>query len=536
VLTKINNQNQNVQLWETNLVFNRGNLTLRSDDLNLIAFDSDSVGTWEDPLHIVGDIGIYNYPWGFNQQGIYTWKHLGKAKIRLLYSDDFRPGGTTSPSLEQAFQDIAGRIREGDIEEPATYIINSSDNNKDVLGFRLDGPVFSDNLTLAASFRADRGRNPGEFVEFFDPEIIDEQSLDFKTRSYGATVENWTGGGADARYTDDEAGLDLYGEALYGEADITGGRGELLQVQVRPNESTEDPTDTQISTQLLGGAPEFAPSINKSKRFIVGGHYFAYRGWHWTGDLEFQDLDILPPDRPSRSRFNKMLVYRGGVGFSGKEWKLWPWEAFLDFEYHDFNYDAKAEWTDQFWFYGQNFWLEGGANEVSVDRLVMLGGNDVFSVKPRFTWDFWPGRDGTFRYRGTINSVGVGKKPKYWETLFGVELDLSRRVQFIYDGRFVSYDDPVLSLNDSWSSHFLELKYWFTPEIEVGLSWGVDPWVLDPLRNEYFYNGRDLFLFSRGANAEAARTRYLDLGPTIARAEEDLQKEKVFQLEAIVRF
>ena len=56
VLTNINSLTQGSNLWETNLVFDRGSLLLQNEDINLMAFDNDSVGTWDDPLHLVGNI------------------------------------------------------------------------------------------------------------------------------------------------------------------------------------------------------------------------------------------------------------------------------------------------------------------------------------------------------------------------------------------------------------------------------------------------------------------------------------------------
>ena len=48
-------------LWESNLRFDRGSLLLQNEDINLVAFDNDSVGVWDDPLHLVGDYGHLRY-------------------------------------------------------------------------------------------------------------------------------------------------------------------------------------------------------------------------------------------------------------------------------------------------------------------------------------------------------------------------------------------------------------------------------------------------------------------------------------------
>jgi hypothetical protein len=166
----------------------------------------------------------------------------------------------------------------------------------------------------------------------------------------------------------------------------------------------------------------------------------------------------------------------------------------------------------------------------------MLGGSDVLSWKPRASWTFHRPRNATVGYRGIVNSTALHRKPKYWEQGLTFHLDLVRRLGLNTDTRWVRYDDPVLNLSDTFLSHFIELKYMFSSSIEVALSWGVDPWVIDEPVNEYAYIGRDLFLFGQGASGDAAEAAFLDLGETIRRAEEALEDERRIQIEGILRF
>lgn len=544
VLTTLNNQGQNVQLWETNLAFNRGNLTLDSPDLFVSAFDNDSTGTWEDPLHLVGGFGIYEYAWGYDQQGLYTYKDLGDYRVRLLYSDNFRTGGTVSPSLESSLEDLGERFLMDPGGTTASYSTNDSDNNKDVFAVRVNGPLLSDKLTGGLAYRNDRGRNPGVYTEIAERELLDDTTLRLKTNAYGGTVENWQGGGLDFSYYDDPAGIELWGEALYGEAWMSGGVGNVLQmtasgIDVELGEIHPD----SIETVVLGSAPEFNPVINQGWRGLLGVHYFAYRGWHWKGFVRYANLDITPPD-DTAPRENRENVYGLSLEFNGPEWKEWSWTASLGFTYHDFDYADEAAWTDQFWFNTENFWLEQGynvsgndvTNLVSVDRFVMLGGSDMLQWKPQASWTFDDDHNATVRYDGLINQISMGRKPKYWENRFGLTYDLNPRLTFGYDGRVVTYDDPVLGLNETFVSNFLELKYHFTPQIHVDLSWGVDPYVLDPFRWEFYYQGRDVFLFQNGVTADAAKDSFLDMGQTILNAERSLEKEQRIQLEAFLIF
>jgi hypothetical protein len=535
VLTNINNQNQNVQLWESNLRFDRGSLLLQNEDINLIAFDNDSVGVWEDPLHLVGDVGLYHHSWGYNQQGVMAWRQFGKFEGRLLYSDDFRTGGVDSPQdvpLQTLKSDVVA-FPGGSAFGTSRYNVNTSDNNKNVLATRWTRPI-GESLTAGVSYRIDRGRNPGALVQVADDQSLSADSRRVSVRYFPRTVESWHGGGLDLRYRNDPSGVELFGEVLGGESWIATGKGEYRQITYSGIDSVNGTgADT---TQTLRGESSRTLRLNTSRRFTAGVHYFAYRGWHWTGAMEFQDADLVNRTYAPETRYNAVSTYRTGVKFDGAEWKLWPWEAELKLDYYDFRYDRRATWTDQFWFDSNNFWLEQGEHVVTVDRLVMLGGEDVVSWKPHAKWTFYRPRNVSVEYWAILNSTGLSRKPKYWDNQIAFHLDLTRRLGLNTDTRIVRYDDPVLRLKDTFASHFVELKYRFTPAMEMGLSWGVDPWVIDGVANEYKHIGRDLFIFERGADGNAAKNQYLNMTETVRGAEQELEDEKRFQLEAIIKF
>ncbi len=538
VLTNINNQHENVQLWQTSLNFDRGNLLLQNDDINLIAFDNDSVGTFDDPLHLVGDYGIYHYSWGYEQQGVMAWRQFGNYEGKLLYSDNFNTGGVDSPSSDPLVDEVSrtlARNPDTTLVGSSAYAINRSDNAKNVLGMRLKGPVPGvGGLTGGISYRLDRGENPGAYVKVRNRTLASTGDTTLTADVYARSIESWQAGGLDLQYANDPAGIDLYGEFLVGENWIATGQGDrnlYTYHNLNPSEATFD-----RSVETVGSADRTTERLDTSRRFKLGGEYYAYRGWHWTGSFEFQDEDLVDRSGEPVSRYNRMQVWDGGLRFDGGEWKDWPWELGLDLTYYDFTYGDRTRWTDQFWFDDQNFWLESGEHLVTVDRLIMLGGNNVVSWKPYGSWTFYRPRNAKLGYRGTLNSTSLGRKPKYFGNHLTFHLDLTRRLGLNTDTRLARYDDPVLNLHDTFTSHFVELKYHFTPDLQVGLSWGVDPWVIDGVTNEYSHIGRDVFLFGRGANGDAAKSQFLNMTDTIRAAEQALEDERVVQLEAILRF
>ena len=208
----------------------------------------------------------------------------------------------------------------------------------------------------------------------------------------------------------------------------------------------------------------------------------------------------------------------------------------LDVECTAFDYDPATPWNYQFWFPDGNFWLERTEHVVSVDRMVMLGGADALRIRPLLEVPVLAARNGFVRLKGTFGTEGLDKRPKYAESRFQLGCDVNRMLRLTTDSRWVKYDDPFLGLYSGYLSHFAEATWTFAPGASLALGFGVDPWVIDEVLNEYADIGRDAFLFARGATGATAKDNYYGLGPKIAAAEKALENERVVQIKAIVHF
>jgi hypothetical protein len=167
---------------------------------------------------------------------------------------------------------------------------------------------------------------------------------------------------------------------------------------------------------------------------------------------------------------------------------------------------------------------------------VMLGGGDALCVRPVLEVPLLARRNGLFRWKGVFETVALGRLPKYAESRFQLGFDLSRSLRLSTDSRWVKYDDPFFGLYSGYLSHFAQCAYAFAPGASLALGFGVDPWVMDEVLNDYADIGRDVFLFARGASGATARDNYYGLGSKIAAAERALETERVVQLKAIVHF
>ena len=65
----LNPRNEDAQDFRSRLNFKRGSLTLSQPGFSVYAFDSENLQTWDDPFKLVGGIGQYDHPFGYQRQG-----------------------------------------------------------------------------------------------------------------------------------------------------------------------------------------------------------------------------------------------------------------------------------------------------------------------------------------------------------------------------------------------------------------------------------------------------------------------------------
>jgi len=71
-LLNVNNNEEGSEMWKTHFNYKRTYLKLKADYFNVTAFDNFGLFTFDDPLHIVGDIGYNAYDFGYDFSGIYA--------------------------------------------------------------------------------------------------------------------------------------------------------------------------------------------------------------------------------------------------------------------------------------------------------------------------------------------------------------------------------------------------------------------------------------------------------------------------------
>lgn len=544
LLMNINSEKQGAQDYRTNLSFDRGSLEYAKGKLQVVGWDNLAIETWDDPLRLVGAVGIYQHPFGYDRQGFkVASQHFG-FDAELIYADNFQTGGTTYPNFSTGFKDYfpvaeaaldsLHTVRSGDGYElapwqgPQALRINVADQNSDMAALRVRhdlGRGFRAGLLGRTQRGFDLGA--GAFGTVTGPRSFRSHSQCFQQGWYALGAElAWRGPG----------GITGYAEYLDGAQRLTYVPGQYTYWEDVTVTGADSMGITSYVAVRDSGYDTSAESFNlgRSQRWILGGTWTEAHGDVVVrAEIEGQtrDYEIIQDGISNSMTVSRLLWDRNWRYYLDREVK-----TSLDVEYTTFDYDPATPWNYQFWFPDGNFWLERTEHVVSVDRMVMLGGADALRIRPMIEVPVLGARNGIVRWKGTFGTEALDKRPKYAESRLQLGCDVNRMLRLTTDSRWVKYDDPFLGLDSGYLSHFAEATWTFAPGASLALGFGVDPWVIDEVLNEYSDIGRDVFLFARSASGATAKDNYYGLGSKIAAAEKALENERVVQIKAIVHF
>ena len=230
VLTNIDPQKEDVQDYRSRLNFKRGSMDFSQPGLSLLAFVGETIPVWDDPARLVGDIGIYGHPFGFERDGFLVKTNQFGFDSQMLYADNGAVGGTEFPGASDFKEFSLDRgtnrkfVFEGDAVSKAWQQIRTV--RRDSVTFALVPGQFSkltttdvgDNgvgfghgdgatdvfaasvrrhlpggLRLGVLGRADRGYNLGRLA------MAEVTSDSTGILHFGQTEQQWFAGGAEAR-------------------------------------------------------------------------------------------------------------------------------------------------------------------------------------------------------------------------------------------------------------------------------------------------------------------------------------------------
>jgi hypothetical protein len=117
LLLNVNPEKENVQDYRSRLNIKRGSIVMTQPGLELLVFDSESLPAWDDPFHLVGNIGPFDHPFGYQRQGARLKLDRYGFDTEVQFSDNF----------DDRQQSDQGLYRDFTIDNFPTFIIGPTD-------------------------------------------------------------------------------------------------------------------------------------------------------------------------------------------------------------------------------------------------------------------------------------------------------------------------------------------------------------------------------------------------------------------------
>jgi hypothetical protein len=527
-LMNFNNIQEGSELSRTTLRYDRGELLWRAPAFELKLFDNDAVVDFEDPGHLVGRLGIYDDTFGYRRRGVYLERRILGAPLHFVYSDN-----TEAPPDVQANSLLPASLSPG--EALRSYEAVNSKRNADMLAVRFRAGRSDGGLGFG--WRSDRGASPGALTEV---ESSTDPSAPGARGEIYDTTERWSGWSLDLR-------LRLLGSRLVAQY-MSGSR----DAHAHHRRSVEDST---FGESVETGA-RF--ELDDSRRAVVRLQPPSDRS-DWLPQLQY---DYQEHDFTARVSGTPFLMRRNSVELSARG-RAAGVEAQIDAEQSWFDYPHGAVWETQFWFRRHNFWLD--EDKARFDRMTLLGADRGSRLRLALSRPLWEKHNLHGSVRFTLSSPGFDRAPRYLETVLRFSVDVGGGLELRTHSRIATYrrfstadlvvvdalgagphvEAGILAARDhadaehdyrSFGSHFVELVYPLSERSDIALGFGVDPFVVYEVRNEYMDVGWDAFLFDHGASPADAFEDPVGVGQRLEGAERALERERRIMLEARVRF
>jgi len=533
VLMKLNSLGSVSDSTRIDLRFDRAQARWHPGTWDLRLVENHRGFNFDDPAVMLGDVGIYQDAYGYQRRGAFIQQKIAGAPLQFVYTDN------SEAAVEP---DTLGTQP---VWESPVYAARNSRRNADTIAFRFRGG--SADAGLGFSVRHDRGMYAGRLTEW--ARTVDSLGAVANANLYN-TTESWTAWGVDL-------------SARWSKARF---RAEYLWGSRHARASDVTPV-ANIRPDSVGAVAVFSPAtvsqdafdLSSSRRVVLQVDGGSQAELPWNPSLAYQYEEHHQSELITGTSF---LMRRNSIeaGVSPAWERL---QASLHFEQHWMQYPAGADWATQFWFRRHNAWLD--EDVAGLERFPLLGENTAAVVRLQVDALLSKRHDVHTQLRLLYAAPGLHRAARSLESVlrFSVRMpgDLSLRThsRLATYRRFATQDAVVVSTlgpgphieagslargdypdvshdYKSYLAHFIELVYEISSRSDISLGFGVDPWVLYGVRNEYMDIGWQQFVFDEGAGPQQAFAEPERLGVLLENAEASLQHERRIMLEARLRF
>ncbi len=473
--------------------FDRGRFDVIMNKLTFRGLENDSCWASSDPMHVVGDAGVFGYDAGFRRHGVSAVAASSHVAARAFLADDVvRATDGPAPAV-----DVSG-FAAGTSPDTTAYAPGSSFDGSDVVAAELTATFGG--TAIGFTRRDERGVNPGALAEVtrtpggFDTSIEatrEDRSVSTLWASYDAphaiTVTAAYGwGGTTAR------------------AFAIGAVADSVPAPVSPNvATTPSAADHAVaSTDRVVATIDIGPAATH-----------AAISWDYTG------FDYDGVAGVAHAHVNRVSI---SGDLARAAWSMDASVVHTDARYGDTPDDLHIDWP------ARNPWLSrwdafNGVELVGIGEtaytVVMLGAKTSgrrIDLDGRARVETRDAAGTMLHADVSARATGVVTGPWYAAA----------------DGRWSWYDAAVGGGGDFWSG-YVEAGYrrrW----IEASLGFGFDPVVFDPVINDYADIGWTQTV--RGALDNGfARSRATEIQRSLIAHERSLSDAGMIKVEFIVR-
>jgi hypothetical protein len=490
-LLNVNNVKEGSDMWKTHLNYKKAYLKLNTSYFNLLAFDDFGAAEFDDPLKIVGDIGRYGYQFGYGKRGIYV------STMDLLQLINYElPLQLTGNFI---FADELGDA-ERDTEAGRLKLVYE--------------PLKVSTFTLGASKYISQNKMNDDVHQKYD-----NYEFDFGYE-HAFEQSGWT----------NPMILDLKTEYFYYE-----NKNEFSKFGEDPYIINKEYVWNNGEKWFFGSELHFpkALKLNLNYQKHIVNFY-----------LEEEQEGIVFTPSPN---LVKKSVTRDLYSF-GSQFEIEKFQSGIEFEYRKTAFpDSLINWTNYYiymektngtgrWFDKHTYVPLENYSIIGYKTGLLIKANAMYQTKllnHRFD----------ISWQGKFTHHDWFKEVKYAEHILCGTFYITKQWQLYSNTRLPVYNDKVMGIvtkfsdnKDVFISNYSEIRYQLNKNVRLSLGWGVNPYVISQVTDEFYDGGREEFMESADNYPEYIEATYKGIGRKIRNAEKALQNEQRISLEAVLTF
>ncbi|MFH1755044.1 MAG: glycogen-binding domain-containing protein [Candidatus Latescibacterota bacterium] len=494
----------------SDISFDRGRFEATIWKGHATAFENDTIWASSDPFGLIGPQGVYLHNFALGKRGISLEIPLsGSLALNAVFADH---SSGQLLAADGVWEDTPITAAHSSADDSTAYTYKPSQQGADTWG--LEGRLRLGDYQAGFVQRMDRGFYPGLLNTMQRMDTLYENAA-YRTNEQWRSMAVWVGGRINGSF----------------ETVLAYGHGQaLLNRRWRSVTAEEVPAAHDIGQEAE--AWDAQQKIQQSRRFFgqIEYHRPAFRCTYML-DYDVFEFTAGIFDAAQADVFRSSLD-------AAYQWDRWS--GMMHVEYVDQDY-GNAPPTFHIHSPDRNYWLHGDDNLLP-ETIVSLDEESYTLLRLTFysRGGMFASPSGGERAQFSLHAQagmtagGMLQSLDYGYAQFSLERAVYKRFYLQLHSRGALYDPSAWGGAKTFLSGYVESGY-RSDRAEISLGFGLDPVVLDPVRNQYDSIGRIEHLrgslggvFTRGSAADIGK-RLLDL-------EHALETDRTVTLECILRF